>query len=378
MMRRIMASKGRDRPVATPQEDGLIESIRRNPPPAGKATLVEVGNRTYLVTVAPLESALLLSGHRVVVAAPLDELLAAANETLVQGLAVSGAVVVVAVLLALVLAHLITKSLNQLTDSANRLQDLDFATPIDVSSHVAEISTLNGAMNRARDAIFTFALYVPKELVRKGIESGHFGGRAAWRQEVTAMFTDIYDFTTISEGRSPEEVVAMLSEYFDLFSEVVAAHDGTIIQFMETRSLPCGTRRSPIPGMPSMPVDAHSRSRRGSRPSILRNAPADCRSSAPASASTPERPSSAASAPRNGCNIRRWAHGERRLAARGHEQGLRHERSCKRPVVAQCKDMVKFRPLGTAKAKGRSTALDIYEVVGVVRAVNTTEAGTAA
>jgi adenylate cyclase len=35
-------------------------------------------------------------------------------------------------------------------------------------------------------------------------------------------------------------------------------------------------------------------------------------------------------------------------------------------VVAQCKDMVKFRPLGTAKAKGRSTALDIYEVVGVV------------
>ncbi len=110
----------------------LIESIRRNPPPAGKATLVEVGNRTYLVTVAPLESALLLSGHRVVVAAPLDELLAAANETLVQGLAGLRAVLVVAVLLALVLAHLITKSLNQLTDSANRLQDLDFATPIDV------------------------------------------------------------------------------------------------------------------------------------------------------------------------------------------------------------------------------------------------------
>ena len=34
-------------------------------------------------------------------------------------------------------------------------------------------------MNRARDAIFTFALYVPKELVRQGIEAGHFAGRAA-------------------------------------------------------------------------------------------------------------------------------------------------------------------------------------------------------
>ncbi len=28
-------------------------------------------------------------------------------------------------------------------------------------------------MSKARNAIFTFALYVPKELLRKGIESGH-------------------------------------------------------------------------------------------------------------------------------------------------------------------------------------------------------------
>lgn len=46
--------------------------------------------------------------------------------------------------------------------------------------------------------------------------------------------------------------------------------------------------------------------------------------------------------------------------------------------VAVGNGMVQFRPLGTAKAKGRSTALDIYEVVGVTRAANTAETGTAA
>ncbi|HXV30558.1 MAG TPA: cache and HAMP domain-containing protein, partial [Sinorhizobium sp.] len=165
MMNRIMAAKNKDDPVLPAQDDPLIRSVRLNPPPPGKTSFVEVGGRAYLVVVTPLESELALSGHRVVVAAPLDELMAAANSTLVQGLAISGSVVVLAVLMALVVAHLITKSLNQLTASAHRLQDLDFATPIDVPSHVTEISTLNRAMNKARDAIFTFALYVPKELV---------------------------------------------------------------------------------------------------------------------------------------------------------------------------------------------------------------------
>ncbi|WP_322882973.1 adenylate cyclase Cya1 [Sinorhizobium medicae] len=379
MMRRIMASKGRDQPVVTPQEDGLIERIRRNPPPAGKATLAEVGDRTYLVTVAPLESALLLSGHRVVVAAPLDELLAAANETLVQGLAVSGAVVVVAVLLALVLAHLITKSLNQLTDSANRLQDLDFSTPIEVSSHVAEISMLNGAMNKARDAIFTFALYVPKELVRKGIESGHFGGRAAWRQEVTALFTDIYDFTTISEGRSPEEVVAMLSEYFDLFSEIVDAHDGTIIQFhgdsvFAMWNAPVAdVRHAENACRCALAVEERLRAfnaaqRARGLPEFRTRFGIHTGTAVVGSVGAKER-------------LQYTAMGDTvnvasRLEGMNKDYGTTVLASG--AVVAQCKDMVKFRPLGTARAKGRSTALDIYEVVGVARAVDTAETGTAA
>ena len=57
-------------------------------------------------------------------------------------------------------------------------------------------------------------------------------GGTARRQEVTALFTDIFDFTTISEKYPPEEVVAMLSAYFDIFSEAIGEHRGTIIQFL--------------------------------------------------------------------------------------------------------------------------------------------------
>ncbi|MEK1889762.1 MAG: adenylate/guanylate cyclase domain-containing protein, partial [Phyllobacterium sp.] len=212
--------------------DPLIHGVLADQNWREGARSIEVGGRTFLVMVAPISSALLFAGHRLVVAAPMDELLAPANRALLQALGVSIFVVILALLCAVLLARLITKSLYRLTDGATRLQSLDFTTPIDVASHVSEIAMLGSAMNKARNAIFTFALYVPKEVVRRGIQSGQFGGRAAWRQQVTALFTDIYDFTTISERHTPEDVVAMLSEYFDVFSMTVNEHGGTIIQFL--------------------------------------------------------------------------------------------------------------------------------------------------
>ncbi|OAP41392.1 adenylate cyclase [Sinorhizobium glycinis] len=363
-MKRILATKDSTAPVAVPETDPLVESIRRNPPTPGKVSFVDVGDRTYLVMVTALQSAVLLSGHRIVVAAPLDELMAAANETLVQGLAVSGSVVVLAVLFSLVLAHLITKSLNQLTASANRLQDLDFTTPIDVPSHVTEISTLNGAMNRARDAIFTFALYVPRELVRKGIESGQFTGRAGWRQEVTALFTDIYDFTAISEHHSPEAVVAMLSEYFDIFSEVVAAHDGTIIQFLGDSVFAmwnapvADPRHAEHACRCALAVEErlaafNAKQREKGLPEFRTRFGIHTGPAVVGSVGAKER-------------LQYTAMGDTvnvasRLEGMNKDYGTTILASG--AVVAQCGDVIAFRPLGLAQAKGRAGALEIYEVL---------------
>lgn len=364
MMQRIMAAKDKDDPIVPAQNDPLIQSIRLDPPAPGKADIVEVGDRTYVVMVTPLEPALLLSGNRAVVAAPLDELMADANQTLVQGLAISGAVVALAVLASLVLAHLITKSLNQLTASANRLQDLDFTTPIDVSSHVSEISTLGGAMNRARDAIFTFALYVPKELVRKGIESGHFSGRSAWRQEVTALFTDIYDFTTLSERHSPEEVVAMLSEYFDIFSETVGEHDGTIIQFLGDSVFAMWNAPAPDEKHAehacrcALAVEERLRAfnaeqRKKGLPEFRTRFGIHTGTAVVGNVGARER-------------LQYTAMGDTvNVASRleGMNKTYGTTIMASGAVVAQAGDAIRFKPLGTAQAKGRATALDIYEVL---------------
>jgi adenylate cyclase len=231
MMARIVgAASAPDRESKT--ADPLLEAARAANLPDGAAGQVTVDGRSFVLLASNMTSLPLLKGYTIVVAAPTDELTAEAERGLLHGIGVSALILAAGILCALVFARLISGSLQTLTAGARRMQELDFDTPIAVRSRIAEIATLATAMSAASATIRTFGLYVPKELVRRIIGAGQFTGRSAHRQEVTALFTDIYDFTTISEQHPPEDVVALLSSYFDIFSEVIAAHNGAIIQFL--------------------------------------------------------------------------------------------------------------------------------------------------
>jgi adenylate cyclase len=232
MMKKILSALEDRDSGATPDKNGIGTRLVDLSENEGRPLRVVIEGRDYLLLATKIDDAILFRNDRIVIAAPYDELMAPANRMLAQGLAIAAIVVLLGVAGALLLASMISRSLYRLKSGADQLQDFDFRTPIVVPSGISEISALSQAMNRARDAIFTFALFVPRELVRKGMESGTFSSRTAARQQVTAVFTDIYDFTTISERYPPEEVVTMLSVYFDVLNQAVSAHKGTIIQFL--------------------------------------------------------------------------------------------------------------------------------------------------
>ena len=106
------------------------------------------------------------------------------------------------------------------------------AGPAPVTSHIAEIYELGNTVNLAQRAIWSFAHFIPKEIVRRVLDNSISTSLGGVKQEITLVFTDVQGFTTIAEFADPDVLMRQTSRYFSVLTEAFLAEGGTIDKFI--------------------------------------------------------------------------------------------------------------------------------------------------
>jgi adenylate cyclase len=88
------------------------------------------------------------------------------------------------------------------------------------------------AVRQRRRLARLFEEYVPPQVAKALIDSGRAGqAEDGERLHVTVLFCDLRGFTPLSERLAPSQVRQLLAVYYELLSQIVFVHDGTILQY---------------------------------------------------------------------------------------------------------------------------------------------------
>ncbi|MCK5374494.1 MAG: adenylate/guanylate cyclase domain-containing protein [Alphaproteobacteria bacterium] len=97
---------------------------------------------------------------------------------------------------------------------------------------VSTILSYARAEARRKQIRNAFGMYVASDVMHdleKNPENLKLGGE---KRELSVMFTDIRNFTRISEGLDPEELIQLMNDFLTKMSDIVMHHEGTVDKYI--------------------------------------------------------------------------------------------------------------------------------------------------
>jgi adenylate cyclase len=114
----------------------------------------------------------------------------------------------------------------------DRIQRFEPSTVPPIHSVIREIDELGRSVSTMRTVTQTFSRFVPRRLVEKLIETGTPLQLGGTRRDVTLFFSDVVNFTEITEKADPARVMQYTSRYFAAMSHEIMRHSGTVDKFI--------------------------------------------------------------------------------------------------------------------------------------------------
>ena len=166
---------------------------------------------------------------------PIDEAMARVRNWTI---AISVLMVLLGIGGALGLASVLARPILRLVEGTQAIAAGDFKVSLPVTSR-DEIGLLTDSFNQMAKSLrekemikHAFARYVAREVVEELLRNPERLVLSGERREVTVLFCDIRGFTRLAENLTPEEVVHLLNDFYELMIEATFRHEGTLDKFL--------------------------------------------------------------------------------------------------------------------------------------------------
>jgi len=162
------------------------------------------------------------------------------NQLSVIELSAIAGMTLASIVLGVGLSRLLSHDLRQLQKMMQHLCTLSFSDEGEFAelqagkrAFISDVSDLQDAFCRLTNSVRTFARFVPATVVKNIVRGNARALRLhVSRREVTVMFSDIHDFTSISESLSPHDLLLILTRYLSVMTKVVEMYDGVVTEIL--------------------------------------------------------------------------------------------------------------------------------------------------
>jgi HAMP domain-containing protein len=147
---------------------------------------------------------------------------------------ISLSAVLATIILAIILAFVITRPIRRITKEMDKVANMDFTQDKELISHskLYELVEMKFSMEQMKQGLRNFEKYVPASIVRSVMRTNKKVQLEVSPRELSIAFTDIKDFTTITENLDPNDLVALLKDYFTEMAEIVERNHGVIDKYV--------------------------------------------------------------------------------------------------------------------------------------------------
>jgi adenylate cyclase len=214
--------------VAMAVKDPALQQIDSDHPDADSACSFKMNNKIYLCTFRYLPGT---QDWIVGIVVPRDFYLGKLTKMRVEVLEVLIVLMAAILVSGWLISRLIVKSQSLILRETAKMKEFEFSsTPHSV--YLRDVAEVLDGLEQAKTAMRAMSKYVPINLVRQLYhkrEEPSLGGKSC---ELSVMFTDIKEFTVISEELSPDYLAEILGRYLQVIAETIQSERGTVDKYI--------------------------------------------------------------------------------------------------------------------------------------------------